>query len=128
MIEIKKSREPRRLEQYRQKPGATYSDMEADEENKGLKAEILESLLNDQGHLCAYCMRRIPEKRELPKGVPPVTIEHWLPQNPDNKADLGQGLDYRNMFAVCAGNRGSGDKRSLTCDARRGNEPLKVNP
>ncbi len=128
MIEIIKIREPRRLEQYRQKPGATYSDMDKDPENKDLKKEVLENLMVEQGHLCAYCMRRIPEKRQLPQGVHPVTIEHWYPQNPDSKEDIGQGLDYRNMFAVCAGNRGCGDKRNLTCDAKRGNEPLKVNP
>lgn len=126
MIEIRKSREPKRLEQYRQKSGATYADMDKDEEN--LKKEVLENLLNEQGHLCAYCMRRIPEKRHLPQGVHPTTIEHWFPQNPESKEDFGQGLDYRNMFAVCAGNRGCGDKRNLTCDAKRGNEILKVNP
>lgn len=128
MIEIKKSREPRRLEQYRQKPGATYADMDKDEENKDLKKEVIESLLHEQGHLCAYCMRRIPEKRQLPQGVHPVTIEHWYPQNPESKEEIGQGLDYRNMLAVCAGNRGCGDKRNLTCDAKRGNIELKVNP
>lgn len=41
---------------------------------------------------------------------------------------MGQGLDYRNMFAVCAGNRGCGSKNNLTCDAKRGNKNLKVNP
>ena len=128
MIEIKKLREPKRLEQYRQKPGATYADMDKDEENKDLKKEVLESLMFEQGHLCAYCMRRIPEKRKFPLGVQPVTIEHWYPQNPETKEDIGQGLDYRNMFAVCAGNRGCGDKRNLTCDAKRGNTELKVNP
>lgn len=128
MIEIKKGREPRRLETYRQKPGANYADLNNGEDNKDLKNEILESLLNEQGHLCAYCMRRIPERRKLPYGIPKVSIEHWYPQNPDTKNDIGQGLDYRNMFAVCAGNRGCGDQRYLTCDAKRGNKQLIVNP
>lgn len=123
MIKIKKSREPRKLEQYRQTPGATYAGMDND-----LKQVIIESLLKEQGHLCAYCMRRIPEKRRLPLGVHPVTIEHWKPQNPKNGEDVGQGLDYRNMFVVCAGNRGCGNKNNLTCDAKRGNKELKVNP
>ena len=50
-------------------------------------------------------MSKIPESRNLPSGVPAVTIEHWLPRNPDDKLDIGQGLDYKNMFAVCSGNR-----------------------
>ena len=31
------------------------------------------------------------------------------------------------MFAACSGNRGCGRKDGLTCDARRGNEPIKIN-
>ena len=119
MIEIKKGRKPSSLLWYRQQRGASYEAMD-----KEVKEELLQTLLQEQGHLCAYCMKKIPEKR----GTPPVTIEHWLPRNPDNAIDLGQGLDYRNMLAVCSGNRGCGDKRAMTCDAHRGNEPLKVNP
>lgn len=123
MIEIKKGREPDKLLRYRQQEGASYEQMDKD-----VKEELLEKLLQEQGHICAYCMRRIPEKRTLPAGVAPVTIEHWLPRNPESKEDIGQGLDYRNMLAVCSGNRGCGDKEGLTCDAARGNETLKVNP
>ena len=123
MIEIKKGREPDTLLRYRQQKGASYEQMD-----KSVKAELLEKLLQEQGHLCAYCMKRIPEKRELPVGVASVTIEHWFPRNPENKEDVGQGLNYRNMFAVCSGNRGSGCREKMTCDARRGNEAIKVNP
>lgn len=123
MIEIKKGREPDKLLRYRQQKGASYEQMD-----KSVKAELLEKLLQEQGHLCAYCMKRIPEKRELPVGVASVTIEHWFPRNPENKEDVGQGLNYRNMFAVCSGNRGSGCREKMTCDARRGNEAIKVNP
>ena len=123
MIEIKKLRAPSVLECYRRQAGATYSDMDSQ-----LKKTVLESLMNEQGHLCAYCMRRIPEKRQLPVGVHPVTIEHWDPQRPQEGEDHGQGLEYNNMFAVCAGNRGCGNKNDLTCDASRGNVPLTVNP
>lgn len=123
MIEIKKGREPENLLRYRQQAGASYEQMD-----KGVKDELLNRLLAEQGHICAYCMRRIPETRTLPIGVKPATIEHWIPQNPENGKDIGQGLDYRNMFAVCSGNRGCGDKNGLTCDAHRGNAPIKVNP
>lgn len=123
MIEIKKGREPDKLLWYRQQDDVSYEEMD-----KEVKEELLEALLGEQGHICAYCMRRIPEKRALPVGVTPVTIEHWFPRKPESKEDVGQGLDYRNMFAVCSGNRGCGNREGLTCDARRGNEPIKVNP
>lgn len=123
MIEIKKGREPRELVEYRQLPDASYENMDS-----CLKNIVLDHLLHEQGHLCAYCMRRIPEKRKLPIGVQAVTIEHWFPRNPDSGEDYGQGLDYRNMLAVCSGNRGCGDGRNLICDAKRGNDKLTVNP
>ena len=123
MIEIKKGREPDKLLRYRQQNGASYEQMD-----KEVKEELLGKLLEEQGHICAYCMRRIPERRALPVGVAPVTIEHWFPRNPESKEDVGQGLNYRNMFAVCSGNRGCGNREGLTCDARRGNESIKVNP
>lgn len=112
MIEIKKGREPDNLLHYRQQDGASYEQMD-----KEVKEELLGKLLGEQGHICAYCMRRIPERRTLPVGVAPVTIEHWFPRNPESKEDIGQGLNYRNMFAVCSGNRGCGNKEGLTCEA-----------
>lgn len=123
MIEIKKGREPKELVEYRQLPDASYENMDSH-----LKNIVLDHLLHEQGHFCAYCMRRIPEKRKLPIGVQGATIEHWFPRNPDSGEDYGQGLDYRNMLAVCSGNRGCGDERNLTCDAKRGNDKLTVNP
>lgn len=69
-----------------------------------------------------------PGNKKFAGGVALVTIEHWLPRNPGSREDVGQGLDYRNMFAVCSGNRGCGNRKGTTCDARRGNQPIKVNP
>jgi len=123
MIEIKKGREPDRLLWYRQQDGASYEQMDQE-----VKEELLQRMLEEQGHICAYCMRKIPEGRTLPVGVAPATIEHWFPRNPESNEDVGQGLNYKNMFVVCTGNRGCGSKEGLTCDARRGNEPIKVNP
>lgn len=123
MIEIKKGKEPDKLLWYRQQKGSSYEEMDKD-----VKNDLIDKLLEEQGHLCAYCMKRIPETRRLPNGVAPVTIEHWFPRNPNSKEDIGQGLNYRNMFAVCSGNRGCGDEEKMTCDAHRGNAPLKVNP
>jgi len=123
MIEIKKGKEPDSFVRYKRNPNASYQDMDKD-----VKKELLESLIREQGHLCAYCMRRIPEKRALPYGVSKVSIEHWFAQNPEDGEDIGQGLDYGKMLAVCAGNRGCGNIEDMTCDAKRGNDELKVNP
>ena len=54
MIEIKKGNEPKELLQYRQQDFASYADMPSD-----VKKKVIESLLSEQGHLCAYCMSRI---------------------------------------------------------------------
>lgn len=82
---------------------------------------VLESLMKEQGYLCAYCMCKIPQTGKMPS----ATIEHWEPQS---KTSEDKALDYRNMLAVCNGNRGCGKKEYMTCDARRGNTPLTVNP
>ena len=97
------------------------------------KQVILESLMQEQGHLCAYCMRRIPDKRPLPENIDPAIIEHWFPRNPANHEERGQGLDYNNLLAVCSGNRGrkhTRRPRDLTCDAKRAPQhpQLTLNP
>lgn len=116
MIEIKKGKEPPELIAYRKKPYATYDNMPKD-----VHDAVLDSLMEEQGYLCAYCMRKIPQKDRMPS----VTIEHWDPQS---KTSSDKALDYRNMFAVCNGNRGCGIEKHMTCDAKRGNTPLTVHP
>ena len=118
MIVIKKKKAPKELIEYRQSESASYDAMPTDIKNK-----VKDSLMREQGHLCAYCMRRIPQKNMTPD----VTIEHWDAQH---ATDTDKGLDYRNMLAVCSGNRGHGE---LCCDAKRGALPtnkqaLSVNP
>ena len=115
VIEIKKGREPEKLLRYRQQKGASYEQMDKD-----VKDDLPQKLLEEQGHICAYCMRRIPEKRKLPAGVSPVTIEHWFPRNPGSREEIGQGLNYRNMFAVCSGNRGCGKRTVCRLDCSYG--------
>ena len=91
-----------------------------------LKKQVLQQLLREQGHLCAYCMRRIPDER----GLPHNKIEHWKARNGDDLTCGAYGaLDYYNMLAVCTGNEPDKTKpHFLTCDACRGNKPLTVNP
>lgn len=102
-----------------------------------LKAQVKESLMKEQGHLCAYCMRQIPDERILPEDIDlsDIYIEHWQARSAENRTGENKGLDYTNMLAVCSGNekapeakKGKKRKRFFTCDKKRESAPLKVNP
>ncbi len=98
--------------------------------NANLKNKVRNALIQEQGGLCAYCMCRIP--RGDAGNQPAVIIEHFIAREPSDGRDVGQGLDYYNLFAVCHGNRGDAGTRKqidLTCDAHRGNtEFRKIDP
>lgn len=118
MIPIVKGCEPAALVEakmaIRNTPDATfcYESLRGEPKRK-----VLEALLVEQGHLCAYCMCRIGTDGH------PATIEHLVPQHPDDSAADGElSLEYHNLVAVCDGRGGA------TCDKRRGNAPLTVDP
>lgn len=111
MIVIKKGNEPRKLLQYRQKVFSSYADMPPD-----VKQEVMESLLLEQGHLCAYCMSRIDRADKRHR----ATIEHCIPQSGSNEKER---LNYKNMLAVCWGNRDARVNDDKSCDAKRGSLP-----
>lgn len=129
MIEIRKRAEPAALKNLRDTAAqAGLTPREAYEKLKNpLKNTVRDSLIHEQGQLCAYCMCRIPRGDAAP-GIAPVIIEHYIPRDPDDGRDVGQGLDYQNLLAVCHGNAGPhGTRRliDLTCDAHRGNSEFK---
>ena len=103
-----------------------------------LKTKLRDQLVSEQGGLCAYCMCRIPpetdeEKRLLADNIAPIVLEHIIPESPKDGRNVGQGLDYKNLVAVCHGNRAASKEHrkalDLTCDAHRGNTEFKrVNP
>lgn len=109
MVYIRKRMEPKKLQTYRQQPNATFDSMDAD-----VKTQLRNSLLAEQGHLCAYCMCRIHDERD-------VKIEHWTPRNSGNE------MDYNNLLAVCYGNEGF-PKNRQTCDTRKGSNVISINP
>lgn len=124
MIVIKKNKEPQELTQYRKIPYASYENMhgaklDPEQSEQDVYHIVLDSLLREQGYLCAYCMCRITQKSN-----PPCTIEHIIAQSDPN----GDPLSYKNMVAVCSGNRNANKNADKTCDARRGNKKLHVNP
>lgn len=110
MLYIRKENIPVSLLKYRQDKYAYYDGYKE-------KDDVRKALLQEQGYLCAYCMRRIDLKN--------MKIEHWKPQSIlTEKARL----EYKNMLGVCLGHKEGDSKEDETCDSHRGNEKLTVNP
>lgn len=68
MLYIKKQHEPKQLTDDKRQGLKSYIEL-----THATKNIIKESLLNEQGYLCAYCMQRITMKD--------ATIEHYIAQN-----------------------------------------------
>lgn len=136
MIEIKKKDAPDGIVELKRKlmsmaltPEEEYKKLKGN-----LKKQVRNSLMEEQGHICAYCMRTIPDDRVSVATIPDVSIEHWIARNSLGDSSMigsGLGVEYTNLLAVCSGGRvpkGSRPGNELTCDAKRGNTPLTVNP
>lgn len=103
-------------------------------ENLKTKQEVLESLLEEQGYLCAYCMRPIhgeltpaDRQRGSKAHIEHIEAQEITRRRSTDGSDL-RSLDYNNMLAVCDGHEGYGFK---TCDKSRthyGNRNLAVDP
>ena len=117
MLYIEKGPEPEALTQAKRNGLRDYDEMTSD-----VKTEIKKQLAQEQGYLCAYCMRRLT--------LDTMQIEHFIPRHPiDGSYDPALTIDYHNMLGVCPGNKGEGFPLSyLTCDQHRRNTPLHVNP
>jgi len=80
--------------------------------------EVINSLLIEQGYLCAYCMRKISEDN--------ATIEHYIGQEyideEGNNIGKQEDTNYINMLAVCKGTYcefSTKRKEKLHCDSSR---------
>ncbi len=111
MRTIRKGREPRELREYRSLPGAHYDGPNF----TPVKEKIRKQLLEEQGHLCAYCMQRIYKET--------MKVEHWHCQDRYPNEDL----QYGNLLGVCQGNEGQ-RKQHETCNTRKKDEDLRYNP
>lgn len=117
MKQIIKNKEPRSLTEHRAK-GGDYSNLH--------KNELRDSLLEEQGYICCYCMRRIPKKlneKEIKSHFPDCKIEHVKCQseNPDLE------LNYNNLVMACNGNHGF-PRKIQTCDTFKGERDLSFSP
>lgn len=109
MILIKKKSEPHSLTTYKKTLNSSFDNMPSD-----VKSELRDSLVSEQGYICAYCMKRIEKSSD-------IKIEHYEARDSENE------LSYKNLLAVCKGNEGFPKERQ-TCDTRKGNEKLHINP
>ena len=93
------------------------------DDEKKADDEIRAHLAEEQGFLCAYCMKRIDES---------LRIEHYIPQNYAENPDLGKELSvkFKNMLGVCTGEVffHSDKKNEPHCEKVRGNKPLHISP
>lgn len=118
MILIQKKSEPKEWVEYRSTPGVDYQSI----------PELVDSLLEEQGYICAYCMRRIPCKDRLYKkdGATYVLtdedhrVEHM--QSRENHED--KKLDYSNMVICCPGHIGNEEH----CDRLKGSKDISFSP
>ncbi|NDV66616.1 hypothetical protein [Bacteroides sp. 224] len=109
MKKINKGTEPKAWKQFRETPGVTeYVANDA----------LRESLLEEQGYICAYCMRRIPVRDKISNET--SRIDHLKCR--DNYPDLQ--LDYNNMVICCPGCINGDDH----CDKLKGNKEITFSP
>ena len=108
----KAKREPKSLVALRATPGADF-----DGRGKNVAEDLKASLLREQGCLCCYCMRRIPDHRGRLK------VEHWHAQS----VHPNERLVYSNLLAACPGQEGESPARQ-SCDTRKGDSELRYNP
>lgn len=118
MLRCEKGPEPRALIGYLATPGAAWSSLRA-----GDKDEVRDALLRDQGHLCAYCQRRIENDERRMK------VEHWHAQSAEG--DKKDTLRWRNLLGVCLGDEAQETGAKIGerhCDTARGNAALFLHP
>ena len=85
----------------------TKADFNKDESL--VMGKLEQALLREQGYLCAYCTKLIPEYRINDKGEEwcKVKVEHWFPQSTKESINKRKDTDYKNMLICCYG----GDRR-----------------
>lgn len=109
MKKIDKLPEPHKWIEFRNTPNVSYQSI----------PELKDSLYQEQGYICAYCMRRIPCKDPL--FTVDHKIEHILCR--DNYPELR--LNYSNMVVCCPGNIGGS---GFHCDTLKDNRDISFSP
>lgn len=124
---IEKRKAPNCLTEYKKMTAATFQNIPTD-----CKVKIGDALLEEQGFICAYCMRRISKDWNAKLNKSKLEIEHYASQH----RHPNLVLDYKNMLGVCNGNADNYPKKLLICDKSKSKfdkthdlflNPLKAN-
>jgi len=94
------------------------------------QSEVVDRLLSDQGHLCAYCEIDI-YRREGFGGVQDIGVEHFHPKSSFAR-NIPWVTKWDNLFAVCLGGSNAAvhdpevryGAPDLTCDKKKENKIL----
>lgn len=87
-----------------------------DDDLKGApRHRLKEALLKEQGHICAYCGKRIRKENSI--------LEHIEPRSEFKRLQF----DYYNLVLSCDGNKNE-SSRLNHCDKNKGNNEIEVNP
>lgn len=118
MILITKNKEPKEWTEYRNTPGVDYQAI----------PELVQSLLKEQGYICAYCMRRIPVKDRLYKkdgnNYVLTDEDHRVEHIKSRELHDDLKLEYTNMVVCCPGHIGTEDH----CDRLKGAKDISFTP
>ena len=98
---IVKNNEPLAWRNYRNTEGVAFTAIK----------ELKDALLEEQGHLCCYCLSRISFEK--------MKTEHWSPRTNTNLV-----FNYNNLLAACTGNFCTGNH----CDTLKADTPIAINP
>lgn len=112
MIQIYKNREPQEWTRYKSTPGVVYSSI----------PELVKSLYQEQGYICAYCMRRIPCKDGI--GCELTKEDHRVEHIKPREVYPELQLDYTNMVVCCPGRIGDQEH----CDRLKGKKEISFSP
>jgi uncharacterized protein (TIGR02646 family) len=83
-------------------------------------AELREALLQEQGYICAYCMRKIPVEVKDRNESETSKIEHIKSRDSYHQLQL----NYDNMVICCPGNING----EYHCDKSKGNRAITFSP
>lgn len=116
MIRITKGSEPAEWKKEKNTPGITYETAHKD--------ALRQALLEEQGGLCGYCMRRVTFEAGM---VTDTRIEHLKPRT----LSLAEGkpeetMSYGNMILCCNGDIDR--SKNLHCDASKGERAIHFKP
>ncbi len=112
MILIQKTSAPESLRRYcsnRSNLQKSWEDF--GRENSKIKDDIRQSLLKEQGYICAYCMRSLETD---------CKIEHYRPKSKYPK----DTYNYINLFVVDKESK----KYNNCCEVAKGNKEITFNP